>query len=447
MIGYDSQSCDIVLGTGATVRDFVLIPVPPDTVPRGTVHVGTEGGTWQAIGNPHVVDDTLTIDNLVIAPGCSVFVSNRACIYVDGNLEIGQVDSSPVYISNGTLLCNGNGSLVVSKCHFNNCTIGNTIAGTSYSSIKMDSVAYDGDSIGIEARADTIVIRNCTFSFPTWGAAWIGNNIAIDNSIFTPDVKYESYSSVATFVTTYSIYHGVLYRAGSVADFGDTINHCNISIYENPYQIPRIQNSIIGRAYLCPLIDTLCGRSSCLIYRCASTVYISPLECNVFDSTAQPSYPIFGLLTNNQLNSNGDSCDTWFNLKCDPRFVDSSCFALQSASPALNAASDGTNIGVYQGAGVLVDHRGIIGRGDVAFCLSRRQEGVLCVRFTTMEASNVKIRLFDISGRDIAALVAGRYSEGTHTLSYDARNLSGGSYVVEFTAENVTMSKHFVVVK
>ena len=64
-------------------------------------------------------------------------------------------------------------------------------------------------------------------------------------------------------------------------------------------------------------------------------------------------YPIFfGLLKNTQTNVKGDSCDNWFNMRSDPLFADTTFNILNSSSPAIGAASDGTNIGCYQGQGV-----------------------------------------------------------------------------------------------
>ncbi len=60
-------------------------------------------------------------------------------------------------------------------------------------------------------------------------------------------------------------------------------------------------------------------------------------------------------------NANGDSCDFFYNIFTDPRIVDSTTGQLRNTSPCIGAASDGTNMGVYQGEGAEVKHSALSG--------------------------------------------------------------------------------------
>jgi hypothetical protein len=68
---------------------------------------------------------------------------------------------------------------------------------------------------------------------------------------------------------------------------------------------------------------------------------------NVFENGQGELPPGIGVPT--LQNNNGDSCDFYYNVRMDPRIADSVTGALFQGSPCIGAASDQTNIGVYQG--------------------------------------------------------------------------------------------------
>lgn len=68
---------------------------------------------------------------------------------------------------------------------------------------------------------------------------------------------------------------------------------------------------------------------------------------NVVDTLRGEALPGIGRIV--QTNVNGDSCDYFFNLFDDPRIADSATGQLYEGSVCIAAASDGTDVGVYQG--------------------------------------------------------------------------------------------------
>jgi hypothetical protein len=153
------------------------------------------------------------------------------------------------------------------------------------------------------------------------------------------------------YYSDFSNYRGDLsFGGGNPADIVAAIDHCNIRNFD--YVRPQnwlttIRNCIIDTAWFC-LPVVLCSTQKCSTsYVCDTRMYSSFINHTIFADTAIS--PIFGLLVNNRTSGNGHPCDTWFNMRTNPLFADSGRFTLSEVSPALEAASDGTNIGCYQG--------------------------------------------------------------------------------------------------
>ena len=69
------------------------------------------------------------------------------------------------------------------------------------------------------------------------------------------------------------------------------------------------------------------------------------------------------------------------------------------------------------------------------------------ISFTLPEQSNVKLELFDITGRRIAELVDTRFSAGMHDVTYDASDLSSGVYLLRMSAGVNVFTKKMTLVK
>ena len=61
--------------------------------------------------------------------------------------------------------------------------------------------------------------------------------------------------------------------------------------------------------------------------------------------------------------------------------------------------------------------------------------------------SAVSLKVFDLLGREVAVLVDGRMSAGTHEVSFDARGLSSGMYFYRLEANGEVLTKRLTLIK
>lgn len=73
--------------------------------------------------------------------------------------------------------------------------------------------------------------------------------------------------------------------------------------------------------------------------------------------------------------------------------------------------------------------------------------GISSVTFTTPKATNVKLSLFDITGRKINDIFSGRVNAGVHRVKFDASSLENGVYFIKMSADNFTDVAKVLVVK
>jgi tetratricopeptide (TPR) repeat protein len=69
------------------------------------------------------------------------------------------------------------------------------------------------------------------------------------------------------------------------------------------------------------------------------------------------------------------------------------------------------------------------------------------ISFTLPERDVVTLNVFDILGRQVAALLDGTYDAGIHTVDFDASNLPSGQYFYHLTTSKQTITKKMLVVK
>lgn len=60
--------------------------------------------------------------------------------------------------------------------------------------------------------------------------------------------------------------------------------------------------------------------------------------------------------------------------------------------------------------------------------------GATTIRFETAESSEVRLAVYDVTGREVAVLVEGTVEAGTHAATFEARGLSNGLYVYRLQA-------------
>ncbi|MCA1803330.1 MAG: T9SS type A sorting domain-containing protein [Rhodothermaceae bacterium] len=69
------------------------------------------------------------------------------------------------------------------------------------------------------------------------------------------------------------------------------------------------------------------------------------------------------------------------------------------------------------------------------------------ISFSIPESADVTLKVYDITGREIATLVNQSMSAGTHTAQFNAANVSSGMYIYRMEANGYTMSGKMMLVK
>ncbi len=69
------------------------------------------------------------------------------------------------------------------------------------------------------------------------------------------------------------------------------------------------------------------------------------------------------------------------------------------------------------------------------------------IKFSIPEASNVKLTVFDITGREVAVLVNKSMGAGYYNVDWDASNLSSGIYIYQIETGSFTNIKKMVLLK
>ncbi|HMQ79640.1 MAG TPA: M14 family zinc carboxypeptidase [Ignavibacteria bacterium] len=69
------------------------------------------------------------------------------------------------------------------------------------------------------------------------------------------------------------------------------------------------------------------------------------------------------------------------------------------------------------------------------------------IKYQIPKASNVKISIFDILGKEVASLINGRVEAGYHQVEFDGSNFASGLYLYKIEAEGFTDVKKMILVK
>jgi len=450
---HDTLDTTVLLGDDSTRINFVMDSIVPL---QGTLHSGEiTDETWKPEDNPHVIAGNIEITGtLYIAPGCTV-TTEKGAMKVLNTLIIGDTAGVPTLINTMAVIPDTlSRTISFNNCTFNalsytsslcnsltirNCTIKTwsdsfePIAGEMTIDSSSITVIDSGD-IYLTARQN-IKITNSGFYGARW---WVGNmggsfrfstsyirgaSVTIYNSLFKPYMQVYAFStappsqSLANIDISYCPFHSLTTnRSDKDTIPANKINHCTISTLTiNEHLQDSVKNSIIG---------TLRGNNS------HKTFYSSSYLNNLITDTIR-YVDIYGLLSNIRTNGNGDSCDLWYNMKADPLFTDSDSVAVGDASPAIGAATDGTNIGYYQGESGIPPLKIAAARpGAIMKNGSRRSFPVLLLPSGTVgfgrgqSLRSGSALLFDPAGR-----VVRRFNSGT--ASIDGPTLPPGIYFVK----------------
>lgn len=128
-------------------------------------------------------------------------------------------------------------------------------------------------------------------------------------------------------------------------------------------------------------------------------------------------------------NDNGELCDLFFNIFADPQIIDSATGTLSSTSPCIRAGQNGTNIGVWQGQGIVTAIASDKNRTPRLSAVGARSDYSLSMQVNGGRASNLQepISAYSLNGRRLAVLTTMSNSLGSAKQSGRA----SGAYVLE----------------
>jgi hypothetical protein len=69
------------------------------------------------------------------------------------------------------------------------------------------------------------------------------------------------------------------------------------------------------------------------------------------------------------------------------------------------------------------------------------------IEFSTPEAGNYILKVYNIIGQEVATLVSGQMESGTHKVTFDASRLSSGMYIYRLSGNNMQMTKKMILIK
>ena len=69
------------------------------------------------------------------------------------------------------------------------------------------------------------------------------------------------------------------------------------------------------------------------------------------------------------------------------------------------------------------------------------------IKFNIAKAGFVSLKVYDITGKEVAALVNQELSKGKFSIYFDASNLASGTYIYQLTANGTKISKKMMLLK
>jgi len=330
------------------------------------------------------------------------------------------------------------------------------IAGNSSPIITGCAIERDTSNMyggGIAVAGGEVTISDCTVGYNKaydggGGISIFGGSVSLNGCIFEHNYC-QAFSGQGGGIFANS---GTL-TADHCTFFGDYVQHWEVNgmeIHTEGNAAMTVANSILYcEAYLIFFGSSLP----------ASVSY------NNFLTTAFPWYfsgnipP--GLREINQVNSNGDSCDAYYNIFMDPLFVDFSGgdYHLTESSPCIDA---GDPAGPYDPDSTIADmgrfyYDQTVGINDPdeilpeTFSLFQNYPNPFnaqtIIQYSLSEPSDVKIEIYDLLGREVGMILNGMQLAGNHQVIWNAEDLPSGMYFYKLQAGDYNETKKMVLLK
>ncbi|MBO6869429.1 MAG: T9SS type A sorting domain-containing protein, partial [Balneola sp.] len=69
------------------------------------------------------------------------------------------------------------------------------------------------------------------------------------------------------------------------------------------------------------------------------------------------------------------------------------------------------------------------------------------INYSIDQAGLVTLKVYDITGREVATLVNNRENAGDHTVTFDATNLASGVYIYTLQANGIRLTNRMTLIK
>ncbi|NQU04734.1 MAG: T9SS type A sorting domain-containing protein [Calditrichaeota bacterium] len=315
-----------------------------------------------------------------------------------------------------------------------------------------DLIEFNGNNCNIEnsifrapVSMENYTIENCTF----YGSAWL-KNIAVDNCTFNGTVVAVGDVSFLNCTFNSALDLGVCTRFN--------VERCvirdGLEITNRFFEGSICNNTIVGsqnRAGIRIRYDNNLEVVNNIITDNHGGIWVSTMP---FETELR-----FNDVFNNQ-NSNYIDCEAGEgSISVDPRFVnaDSGDFHLQSDSPCIDTGDPDfpndpddsrSDMGafVYEFNDVLSDNPPVA-TGFSIEAYPNPFNSQLKITYNLVNAGEVDLAVYDLSGKRVANLVKGRHSSGIHTTLFDGDGYSSGVYLVRLESGKLHSQHKVVLVK
>ncbi|NOR44714.1 MAG: T9SS type A sorting domain-containing protein [Candidatus Delongbacteria bacterium] len=419
-----------------------------------------------------ILGSELTMLNTTISGNRSTGYGGIYCD--DSELNILSSEISDNYgVSGGGIICIG--SIV---------DIDSTIISNNENNMVYSHYSYPFGGLRIEGGSAEIrnskIISNRT---GTHGGGIISSgDVKISNSIISDNESSWNGGGIYALSGSITIDNSIIYSNTSTSGLGGGIfNNCDSFI---------VNNSVISRndgegVYSYKSIDIynsiISNNSSYGVYLSSSSIDHEIAHCNVYSNTGSDFYNCNQYLGNLvTTNSNGDSCDPWFNISMDPMFEDvgNGDYRLQSGSPCIDAGTntidgyefpiadfdnnyriwdgDGNgseivDMGVYEYDSHSTDidnEELIIGNYTLEQNYPNPFNPETTISYSLMNNAQVHLKVYDILGRELVDLVDSKQNKGSHEVKFNASMLTSGIYFYRLSVdEKVVSNKKMMLLK
>ncbi|NOS86379.1 MAG: T9SS type A sorting domain-containing protein, partial [Ignavibacteria bacterium] len=136
-----------------------------------------------------------------------------------------------------------------------------------------------------------------------------------------------------------------------------------------------------------------------------------------------------------------------FTYKKDPVWKDTSMITNAFIQNDNNKEVLNSGKGTYFPVGINNNNTGIPSDYSLSQNYPNPFNPVTNIKFSIPAASEVKLAVYDMLGREVSLLANSRFDAGSYTIDYDASNLTSGIYFYTISAGSFIETKKMILVK